>query len=218
MRRDWQTIARHLLCVALFCVAGLTLYASRVIVVALFIITVAAAASVGSRLDLRARIDPWALGAVAGLLLVAGLSATWSDLPQRSIDTWWRVSLVIGTGTALTALLPSVPATIARRSLSSLCLGLSVLVVLLLIEWVFGGRLGSWLKGYEESGLLFSSHATAFLVVLAWPAGAWIATGSRWLMGAFGVLVTIAVSLMPMAAASLPTLPGLKERSARCSA
>jgi len=152
MSRSWQPIAQQLLCAALFCVAGVTLYASRVIVVALFIITILTAASVGPRFDLRARTDPWILGSVAGLLLVAGLSALWSELPQRSLDTWWRVTLVLGVGTALVQLLPGAPPVLARRSLNCLCLGLSVLVVLLLGEWMLGGRLGSWLKGYEERG------------------------------------------------------------------
>lgn len=203
--------SHQILCALAFCVGGISLYASRSMVVVLFALVVITFVIVGLDRLRQAPRNGMVQWSFAGLLLVAGLSMLWSDLPWRSIDTWWRVALVLGAAGALVRGLPLVPPHLARRALDWFCLGIAVLLILLLLEWALGGRVGNWLKAHQGSGLLFSTHAVALLVVLAWPVSAWLATRARPIVGAmvgtlvglFLLLVIAVVMLMPLRAAML---------------
>lgn len=208
MNRELLPLLSHLFCVALFCLGSVALYASRWMVMAVLVLTLLVLVVVGPGRMRQARWDPMAIGAFVCLLVLAGLSAIWSQRPEVSLDTWWRVVLVLGAGAVLMGTLPLVPRELPRPALNSFCLGLAVLVLLLILEWTLGGSIGSWLKGYETNGLPFSSHATALLAVLVWPALAWLTPGRRLLPGIFAALVAIAVALMPMAAASVSLAMG----------
>lgn len=202
--------ARSLAWLLLFALGTVSVYASRSVVAIL--LGLALLAVVGTRRPGHvpgAGADPIMLGALLALLAIAGISAIWSGDPASSLRDGWRIALVLVGALVLIQYLARWDAASRSRGLDWLAAGVALGTAVLLFEWALGGRVGSAIKGRDWIGLGFTSHASAVLVLMIWPAAAWIwrRRGAAVALSAFAA-ATLAVVLLPLAAGVLALIVG----------
>jgi O-antigen ligase len=210
VRANEVGIGERLQWLMLFAFGTVSVYASRSIVAVLLVLAVLSLMNARGSRRLLAGADPVMLAGLVSLLLLGALSGAWSLDAGESLHTWWRVALILSAGGVLAQYLVRNPEGNRDRGMDLLAGGLCLGIGLLLLEWAFDGRPGSALKGHDGSGLNFTSHAVAVLVVLMWPAGWWLWRRAGALACTAAAIAAVsAVVLLPLAAGVLAIIAGV---------
>ncbi len=190
-----------------FAFGAVSVYGSRLTIVVLLgaALLLAFTPGVASAM-LRVRLP---LRACLALALLALTSSAWAHDPAQAIDDAWRIAFLCMSVWLLVGGLSIQPPLWTARMLDAACLGFALMLLLLLLEWVTGGALGSIVKQRDTSDLLFTSHACALASVSLWPLCVHVWRRTRLgVATALAALAALTIGLLPLLAASIALAAG----------
>lgn len=151
------------------------------------------------------------LGLVVGLFLgLAAVSAIWAPDPVGALIAAGKLTLLTVAGVLVVVSMASLRGRALARTEQGLYVSVVLMGVLLGMEYLTGGTIGSLVKGVDQSNLVFTSRGSSTLAVMALPvATLLLRRGATWSVVALFAIVFVILTPLPMLASLLALAAGL---------